>query len=136
MITLHDYAMGRDELFPEEWELAKPNAEDLLLSVNAALEELFPGRKFDVSSGWRPKAINDITPGAAKNSWHIKGKAIDIKDRDRFLRDNLRPNVNPIQAQILKKHGLFMENPDSTPTWIHLDNGIRQDRPSRIFTIK
>jgi hypothetical protein len=132
-ITIHDYAMGRDELFPKEWELVKDNAEKFLDQLNAFLAEAFPDHAFFIASGWRPESVNKATPGASVKSWHIKAMAIDLDDRDHFLKDNLKPDINPGQAELLRKHGLFMEHRDSCPDWCHFDKGNRPDRPSRIF---
>src|SRR5205809_1086127 len=98
--------------------------------INAFLEELFPGVDFDMSSGWRPQQINIKVDGAAKNSLHMLAKAGDLHDREQFLKKNLLPLTNPAHAELLRKYSLFMEHPDYTPTWCHLDWGLRVDRPS------
>ena len=132
-ITLEEYAMGRDELYPDEWAIARPNAIVLLQQVNAFLEELFPGLEVQVASGFRPKEINEATANAAKNSLHMIGKAVDIKDFDGSLKAALNPAELHEQAVALRKFNLFMEDPAATPTWVHLDIGLRADRASRIF---
>lgn len=132
-ITLEQYAMGRDKLFPYEWAQAKHNAEVTLARVNAFLEELFPGREFTVSSGFRPAAINNKTVGSAKHSLHMMGLAIDIADHDGYLKAYLNPEILEGQAELLREFDLFMEHRDSCPTWCHLDSGNRADRPSRVF---
>ena len=136
MITLEQYAMGRDVQFPEEWALAKPSAIMLLDRVNAVLALKFPNMLIEVASGFRPYAINQATPGASKYSHHITGKAIDLKDRDGRLKKILNPLENPADAELLRSLELFMEDPLKTKTWLHLDMGIRPDRPSRIFKIR
>ena len=127
--------MGRDVLAPEEWEIARPNAILLLEKVNLILTELFPDEEFEVSSGFRPQALNKALPNAAKRSLHMVGKAIDIKDRDGFLRHYLNPKVLEAQADLLRALGLWMEDREFCPTWCHLDIGERLDRPSRVFKI-
>lgn len=136
MITIEQYAMGRDKVAPDEWANAKPNVEKLLPLVNAFLGELFPGRTFGVSSGFRPAAVNAATPGAAKHSTHLIGKGVDIDDHSNFLKTNLDPENNAGQAATLRRYGLFMECRKQTPTWCHLDIGDRADRPSRVFSAK
>jgi len=128
MLTLEDYLMGRDKLYPEEWTLErKSNAIDLIKRVNNLLIAL----KIDsvkVSSGWRPLAIN-TRAGGSKRSLHMSGKAVDLVD---FKPPQLKTIIvnNP---QGLLEYGLWMEDPVSTPTWVHLDTGIRPVRTPRIF---
>jgi hypothetical protein len=82
LINLIDYSMDRDLVFVSEWAVAKPNAIILLEKVNALLNELNFEGEISVSSGFRPKEINEKTIGASKNSLHIIGKAIDIQSED------------------------------------------------------
>lgn len=125
--------MGRDVDFPEEWKIARPNALILIPKVNEILDILgFTGPRV-VSSGFRPSAINQKIPNAAKNSLHMIGKAIDIADPDGELKKLLTPITNKDHADLLRRFGVFMEHPDYTPTWVHLDIGQRVDRPSRVF---
>jgi hypothetical protein len=80
-----------------------------------------------VSSGWRPRGLNAKIKGAAKNSYHIYGKAVDIADNGELDR---AIQANPA---LLEKWGLWLEHPDNTPGWTHLDVGTRTDRDIRIF---
>lgn len=132
-ITLQEYAMKRDVSFPEEWALARPNAVELLARVNMLLALLFPERQFHVASGFRPAAINKGIPHAAKKSLHMTGKAVDIEDADGFLKKYFTPLTSTHHAGLLKEHDLWVEDYDSTPTWVHFDMGTRLDRPSRVF---
>ena len=132
MLTLEEYAMGRDRDYPDEWETAKPNAINLLSLVNAFLDELGYDAAV-VSSGFRPSAINAATPNAAKNSLHKLGKAVDIADHSGLLRKLLWINGVSVKADLLRKYNLWMENPEWTSSWIHLDIGDRMDRTSRTF---
>lgn len=130
------YAMGRDILYPAEWEIARPNAIILLEKVNAFMDEFFPDAILAVRSGFRPSEINAKTPGAAKQSFHMVGKAIDIADNGQFFKARLRPEMFIDQSDRMRELGLFMEDFMHTPYWVHLDIGERLDRPSRIFRIK
>jgi hypothetical protein len=56
------------------------------------------------------------------------GSAIDIQDIDGSLKAILELN-----KAMLKEHGLWMEDPSATPTWVHLDNKPRSDRKYNIF---
>lgn len=131
MITLKDYltASGR---YPEREkhlevtaEVIK-NAEDLLRKVNAFLAELKID-KVKVSSGFRPSQVNAATPGAAKKSNHMRGLAIDLADPTGKL-DILFLSNQPL----LEKHGLYLEHPDSTLQWAHLQS-VAPKSGKRVF---
>lgn len=111
--------MGRDAEFPLSEEL-ESNLSKLLAAVNQ-LRELY-GKPMIVSSGYRPGRFN-AAAGGAKNSSHLSCEAVDFKDADGALKAFCTP-------EILVKCGLYMEDPESTPTWCHL-----QIRPTknRIF---
>lgn len=126
MITLPDYWMGRDAQFPEALtEAIIENATLLLGRVNLLLswahaDHITPA--FDrhtgtyVASGWRPPAINEATSNAAASSRHLTGQAIDL--RDNGVRDLARWCLRNLDA--LEEIGLWMEDPQWTPTWVHL----------------
>lgn len=126
MITLEDYFMGRDvthaaELTPE----IRANAEVTVDRVNKLLIEaelgmVMPGTDevtgTPVASGWRPAGINSRTMNAAAGSKHLTAQACDIQDtpeRD-FARWCLR------NLWFLDTVGLWMEDPQWTPDWVHL----------------
>lgn len=132
-ITLEQYSMGRDVMFPHEWAIAKPNAIALLALVNAFLMEIAPPFPIVVSSGFRPEALNNVIPSASKTSLHMLGKAVDIEDVHSTFKYFFTPVTNPAHAELLRKHGLFMEHPQFTPDWVHLDCGNRLDRATRTF---
>lgn len=128
LISIEQYTMGRISQYPNEWtKEIETTAKNLLVNVNAFLNELGL-QNVSVSSGWRPKAINDKTPGAAKTSQHTIGNAVDIKDPDGKLKELCDKN-----DPLLKKYGLWMEDENSTPTWIHLDLKDRGKRDKNIF---
>lgn len=130
MITLADYWMGRDESHTGELtEAIIANAIELLGRVNLLIsfahkDGVWPGIDMvtdtPVASGWRPASINARIDGAAKHSRHLTGRAIDIRDTlDRaFARWCLR------HLDDLHEIGLWMEDPQWTPQWVHL-----QDEP-------
>lgn len=128
IITLEAFLMGRDKQYPAEYtQELQNNATAFLERLNSFLEEVGIEHA-EVSSGWRPAAINANIANAAKKSLHMICKACDLKDMDGKL-DELCGS----KPELLRKYGLFMEDPKSTPNWCHLDNGQRADRPSRIF---
>jgi len=133
LITLEQYAMGRDKLYPDEWTPeVQLNAKTLLEKVNALLNELSIDKAV-VSSGFRPSTINNKVTNAAKKSAHMIGKAVDILDNKNQDLAKLIAN-NPI---LLKKYDLWMESSTATKgqntNWVHLDFMVRKDRPSRVF---
>lgn len=104
------------------------NAKILLEKVNNLLSDLGVVTVV-VSSGWRPPAIN-ASVGGAKKSLHMQGKAIDLKDSTGEL-DKLVES----RPDLLKKYGLWLEDPSATRGWCHIDCGTRTDRPSRVFKV-
>lgn len=141
MITQVQYFMGRDVSHANSLTAdIRRNAGLLLLLVNellseAAAEGVQPGIDAQthcaVASGWRPPGINAKTANAAKNSKHLSGDAIDIRDvRGRALAQWCLRNLD-----VLERLGLWMEDPRWTPTWVHLQrvppgSGRRVYRPS------
>lgn len=120
MITLQDFYMGHDkqyaaDLTPEveknaELTIAKAN---LLLTKYKDLTNDLEIRK--VNSGWRPRAYNATIKGAAPNSTHITGQAIDISDPhgtlDKYLSDH---------PELLQEMNLWREDPRATNGWCHV----------------
>lgn len=118
--------MGRDKLYPSDMNsILIYNATRLLEKVNGLLDDFGSSRK--VNSGWRPKTYNDTVKGASKTSKHITGDAIDLEDADGKLKEWCVFNQDNLIA-----HGLFMEHPEATPTWVHLQQ-IPPASGNRIF---
>lgn len=134
MITLDAYWMGRHKKYPQVWtgQVQRSGAETVG-RCNMLLAAYFQGtgRILDrVSSGWRPKVVNDATSNAGKTSNHITAEAIDVTDPDRAFAAWCM--LNPKK---LEECGLWMEDPRWTPTWVHLqtvppNSGKRIYRPS------
>mgnify|MGYP001617590000 FL=1 len=118
-ITLKDFLMGRDKAAPIT-PIMQADAEDLLEKVNALLIDFYkaypdaPART--VSSGYRPAAFN-AAAGGAKLSNHMICRAIDLTDRDQLMDKFLT-----LHPEMLIKHDLYREHPDSTPNWAHLSS--------------
>lgn len=113
-LKLADYYMGRDRQFRGELtrEL-RANARDTLRRVNRLLRRAGLMRK--VTSGWRPATVNATVPGAAHGSKHISCIAVDLEDRDGALDAWCMANLD-----VLEELGLWLEHPDATPDWCHL----------------
>ena len=134
MINLNDYLTSsgkyKDRANSEECtKEVKDNAVILLNKVNQLLKELGIDNVV-LSSGFRTSASNSATPNAAKKSLHMSGKAVDIADPKHEIAHKIlaRPDL-------LTKYVLWMEDIAATPGWCHLDNGVRPDRPLRIFKV-
>lgn len=125
-LKLADYYMGRDKLHRKELtrEL-RANARETLRRVNRLLRRAGLMRK--ITSGWRPAAINDAVPGAAKGSKHLSCIAIDLEDRNGALDAWCMANLETLEAL-----GLWLEHPDATPGWCHLQT-LPPRSGSRVF---
>jgi hypothetical protein len=129
LITLNQFWMGRDKTHAAELtDAIRANAQETMDRIN----DLLTYTSSDgvdvgiVASGWRPTAINADTPNAAPNSKHMTGEACDVKDDEHrsFARWCLR-NTTPLCHQegkpdLLQQIGLWMEQAQWTPTWVHL----------------
>ena len=119
MITLEDYWMGRDEIYPKELTddirtaaqetVARAN---LLVDAYRASTHNEEGRS--VTSGWRPAGVNAATPGAAPRSKHMSGHAIDISDPEGDLDEWCLEHQDTLAAI-----GLWLEHPSATKGWCH-----------------
>lgn len=139
IITLADYFMGRRELHPLE---CSPGIErEAIRTVDLVGKLLVQAQTYGVTlernprtgtlvaSGWRPPAVNCATPGAAPNSKHMTGQALDIYDADGDLDEWLMTGEG--QAA-LKALGLWMEHPAATKSWCHLQT-IPPRSGNRVF---
>jgi hypothetical protein len=113
-LKLTDYYMGRDREYRHELTPAlRANARETLRRVNQLLKRAGLSRK--ITSGWRPAAVNATVPGAARGSKHISCIAIDLEDRDGALDAWCLAHLD-----VLEDIGLWLEHPDATPDWCHL----------------
>ena len=113
-LKLADYYMGRDKSHRSELTREiRANARETLRRVNRLLRRAGQMRK--VTSGWRPATVNAAVPGAAKVSKHLSCLAIDLEDRNGALDAWCLTNLDT-----LEELGLWLEHPDATPGWCHL----------------
>lgn len=125
IITVADYLMGRDHLYPMEYNIGiKANAEFTVEAVNGLLKrleaagvklEVHPVNRSVVSSGWRPPQINGQVKNAAVRSKHMTGQACDLYDPEGAIDDWLMDNL-PADRSL----GLWMEHPSATKGWSHV----------------
>jgi Peptidase M15 len=113
-LKLADYYMGRDREYRDELTpVLRANARETVRRVNQLLRRAGLSRK--ITSGWRPAAVNANVPGAARGSKHISCIAIDLEDRDGALDAWCLAHLD-----VLAEIGLWLEHPDATPDWCHL----------------
>lgn len=115
-ITKLEILMGRDTQYAKDYtpEISA-NIDSLLIALNKF--RAIYDKPMTVSSGWRPASLNAKVPGAAKKSNHIIGLACDFKDSDGALDAYCLANQD-----VLKECGLYLEHPDNTPGWCHLQS--------------
>ncbi len=91
MINLDEYFYRRATRVDLRTTCAVPdehtnNVKALLVKVNKLLAAFDASRGSHwvaiVSSGYRTPAVNACIAGAAKKSWHMQGRAVDISDRN------------------------------------------------------
>ncbi|MDW8347625.1 MAG: D-Ala-D-Ala carboxypeptidase family metallohydrolase [Bacteroidia bacterium] len=124
MLTKNDILMGRDKTNPITPKMEE-NLNNLLKAINSLLTHY--KKNIKISSGYRPASINNAV-GGATNSAHQTCEAVDIVDNNREFAIYCLDNIN-----LLKKLGLYMEDPRWTPTWVHLQ--IRPTKSGKIVFI-
>jgi hypothetical protein len=123
MLTLEQFWMGRDRSYAAQLTAAiRADAAETLRRANLLLTRFAHANPANtaargVSSGWRPPEVNAATPGAAKKSNHMLGRALDIADTDGALDGWL---MTPAGQIALADIGLWLEHPSSTPHWCHV----------------
>ena len=111
LISAQEILMGRDAQFPLD-DACKKNLAKLLTAVNRF--RAFYGKPLVVSSGYRPGGFNKAA-GGAKKSNHMVCLAVDFRDTDGAIDAYCMQHLD-----ILEQCGLYLESPDHTPGWCHL----------------
>lgn len=114
MIGLKEYFMGRDTHYPPSDEL-RSNAVILVGKANKLMLE--SGLMRGVRSGYRPPEINAQVPNASPHSKHMTCQAVDLEDNDGKIKTWCLKNLD-----FLADTGLWMESPESTPSWLHVQS--------------
>lgn len=118
MITPYDILTSSHKypermLWDECTQEVRENTHVLARRVTALLEDLMPRM---VSSGFRTTGSNQDA-GGAKKSNHMRGTALDLISIAHFLKKDYLANK---ENSLLVKHDLYLEDPDYTPSWCHL----------------
>jgi len=109
-----DYFMGRDKTHYEEMTPAiEAAAAETVRKANELLAAFGEDRM--VNSGWRPRAVNSATPGAAQFSKHMTGQACDLADPHGDLDEWCF-----VHPEVLDSIGLWQEHPAATKGWCHI----------------
>ena len=111
MISVQEALMKRHEEFPLNMELLM-NLAELMAAINYIRGRY--GKPLMVSSGYRPGYYN-TQAGGAKKSPHISCEAIDVLDSSGEFAKWCLENTHE-----LAKAGLYMEDPEYTIGWVHL----------------
>ncbi len=113
MISKKEVLMGRDIEFKDEYtQEISDNIDKLLIALNIIRKAY--GKPMSTSSGWRPAGLNKAV-GGAKKSNHMLGLACDFRDLGGELDEWCMKNLD-----VLAKAGLYLEHPDYTKGWCHL----------------
>lgn len=122
-ISVIDYLAGKATLDQLPDEIVR-NINTLIPKINDLLEHF--GAYRGVNSGYRTSedqiriykqklgAAYDISKVAMKSA-HLVGAAIDLEDKDRKL-----THWALINLPLLQQMGLYIEEPASCPTWLHI----------------
>jgi len=119
--TVSEYLMGRQK------DLTFTLLDNAMVTVERVnkLLNLF-GQDRKITSGYRTAAINTAA-GGAKKSNHMLCKACDLEDRDGALDAWCMANLKHLESI-----GLWLEHPDATPTWCHVQT-VPPRSNSRVF---
>jgi hypothetical protein len=110
-ITVDEYLMDRAKLHDLPEELVE-NVQVTVQRANDLLQVFGQFRK--VNSGYRDHAAN-LAAGGKPNSKHLTCQAVDLEDADGKLKTFCLNH-----APELERIGLWMEDPKSTPHWVHV----------------
>ena len=135
MINLTEYWHDRESRYRLECTgQIRENAAKTVEAVNKLLAyaEIDGIIRDEVSSGWRPKSINDQTANAAKTSKHLTAEACDIEDAGRELAQWCLLNLDKLDIC-----GLWIEDPrftysDNGKHWVHFQT-VAPKSGKRVF---
>ena len=119
MITLRDYWMGRDLKYNGEFtDAIRANGAITVARANRLLADYAEDTGVElsvVSSGWRPKGVNDATANSGRASRHLTAQAVDLADPTGHF-----PRWCATHQAHLAACELWQEDWHWTPVWAHL----------------
>ena len=91
------------------------------LSVNVLdkVREHF-GKPIWVSSGYRSKALNEVTPGSSATSQHCSGEAADLDQDDRGTGVSNKMVFDYIKDHLTFDQLIYEYGTDANPDWVHV----------------
>ena len=91
------------------------------LSVNILdkVREHF-GKPIWVSSGYRSKALNEVTPGSSATSQHCSGEAADLDQDGRGTGITNKMVFDYIKDHLTFDQLIFEYGTDANPDWVHV----------------
>jgi hypothetical protein len=91
------------------------------LSVNVLdkVREHF-GKPIWVSSGYRSKALNEVTPGSSATSQHCSGEAADLDQDGRGTGVTNKMVFDYIKDHLIFDQLIYEYGTDANPDWVHV----------------
>ncbi len=119
---------------PEHLENLKLLAEKIFEPIRNHFD-----KPIKVSSGYRSKALNDVTPRSSSKSQHCTGEALDL-DQDGMTTDVSNKEVFDYIKDNLEFDQLIWEyGTDSNPDWVHVSyesTGRQRNQVLRCYNVK
>jgi hypothetical protein len=124
-LTIDDYLTSSGKYperasHPDCTDEIKLKGADLNSKINACLNDLgIKNAKY--SSGWRPEDVNKKVRNAAGKSNHVYADAGDLEGQQigKMLQADYEKKK---ENSLLVKHGLYLEHPNYTKSWTHLQD--------------
>lgn len=125
-ITLDQYWMGRNITYKKDLTTQLINNAKYIVDctnklLNMAVADGVVISNQKVNSGWRPKSINDKTPGTDPNSPHVDCNGIDLGE---YADLRLRKWIDANPDKVIEAGFIAIENFKFTPTWCHLQTRL------------
>jgi hypothetical protein len=105
----------KNEPTPTHLECLKGLATNILDKVR----EHF-GKPIWVSSGYRSKALNDVTPGSSATSQHCSGEAADLDQDGRGTGVSNKMVFDYIKDHLTFDQLIYEYGTDANPDWVHV----------------
>ena len=105
----------KNEPTPAHLECLKGLATNILDKVR----EHF-GKPIWVSSGYRSKALNDVTPGSSATSQHCSGEAADLDQDGRGTGVSNKMVFDYIKDHLTFDQLIYEYGTDANPDWVHV----------------
>lgn len=78
------------------------------------------GKPIWISSGYRSKALNDITPGSSATSQHCSGEAADLDQDGRGTGVSNKMVFDYIKDHLTFDQLIYEYGTDANPDWVHV----------------